>query len=65
MQVTINGKAMAVPNGCTIATLLMQLQITGNLAVELNGEIVPRSEYATHTLQDRDCLEVVHAIGGG
>jgi len=35
------------------------------LAMEVNREIVPRSEYAEHVLHDGDQVEIVHAIGGG
>jgi len=33
--------------------------------VEVNREIVPKSEHDTHTLREGDTVEVVHAIGGG
>jgi len=35
------------------------------VAVEINREIVPRSEHATRLLRDGDHVEVVNAIGGG
>ncbi|MBQ9763605.1 MAG: sulfur carrier protein ThiS [Phascolarctobacterium sp.] len=38
---------------------------TDKIAVELNGEIVPRSKYASVTLKDADNLEVVCFVGGG
>ncbi|MEP4372681.1 MAG: sulfur carrier protein ThiS [Alloalcanivorax venustensis] len=42
------------------------MNLTGRrLAVEVNREIVPKSEHGTHTLQEGDTVEVVHAIGGG
>lgn len=34
-------------------------------AIELNGEIVPKSAHATTLLHDGDKLEVVVAVGGG
>jgi sulfur carrier protein len=33
--------------------------------VEVNMEIVPRSQFASHVLHDGDRVEIVHAIGGG
>ena len=35
------------------------------MAVEVNEEVIPRSEYADHVLGDGDRLEIVHAVGGG
>ena len=35
------------------------------VAVELNGEIVPRGKYAETILQDGDKVEIVHFVGGG
>lgn len=59
---TLNGSADEV----TVADLVTELNLTGRrLAVEVNREIVPKSEHGTHTLQEGDTIEVVHAIGGG
>jgi sulfur carrier protein len=41
------------------------LEIRGRIAVEVNGELVPRSTHARHVLVDGDRVEIVHAIGGG
>ncbi len=66
MQIQVNGKAMTVDGNCTLRSLLDRLAITGGrLAVEVNEEIVPRSEHDTHRLADGDVVEIVHAIGGG
>lgn len=35
------------------------------IAVELNGNILPKSEYATYTIKENDTLEVVSFVGGG
>ena len=35
------------------------------IAVELNGEILPKNEYADRMLEDGDCMEVVTFVGGG
>jgi sulfur carrier protein len=59
---TFNGSADTV----TVADLVTELNLTGRrLAVEVNREIVPKSEHGTHTLREGDTVEVVHAIGGG
>ena len=66
MVILINGTRRELPAGCTAALLLEQLDLTGKrLALEVNMEIVPRSQYATHRLNEGDRVEVVHAIGGG
>lgn len=66
MQVQVNGDAMELPTGATIATLIEKMALAGKrLAVEVNEDIVPRSRHPEFTLSDGDRVEVVHAIGGG
>lgn len=66
MNIQVNGELKQIANGCSIADLLALLEVTGRrVAVELNQEIVPKSLHSTTILQDNDCVEVVHAIGGG
>ncbi len=66
MQIIVNGTATDAAQAATLSALLAQLKLAGQrLAVELNGEIVPRSQHAQTTLKPGDHLEIVHAIGGG
>lgn len=66
MQILLNGESLELPDGATVADLLVRLELTGRrVAVEHNLDIVPRSQHATTALADGDRLEVVHAIGGG
>jgi sulfur carrier protein len=66
MQIHLNGAAHELPEGTTIADLLERMELIGRrVAVELNLEIVPRSQHATSRLVEGDRVEVVHAIGGG
>ncbi|MDT3719163.1 sulfur carrier protein ThiS [Pseudomonas oryzihabitans] len=66
MQILLNGEALELPDGTTVADLLVRLELTGRrVAVERNLDIVPRSQHATTALVEGDQLEVVHAIGGG
>lgn len=65
MQVTVNGKQMTIPDGCPIVGLLDCLALEGRLAVEVNGAIVPRSEFDGFSLKPNDRIEIVRAIGGG
>jgi sulfur carrier protein len=67
IQITINGKAREFePTISTLADLVEKLGLTGKrLAIERNGEIVPKSTFATVQLQQGDRLEIVGAVGGG
>ncbi|GAB4061671.1 sulfur carrier protein ThiS [Uliginosibacterium sediminicola] len=65
-QLTVNGETRQLPEGSTVLQLLEQLQLVGKrLAVERNGDIVPRSAHATTLLLEGDALEIVVAVGGG
>lgn len=67
MKIFINGnvRQLALEN-VTISALLLTLNLTGKrLAIEKNGEIVPRGKFAEEKLQDGDKLEIVGAVGGG
>ncbi|MDH5436644.1 MAG: sulfur carrier protein ThiS [Gammaproteobacteria bacterium] len=66
MDIMINGKARAVENSCTVSYLINELGLADKrLAIEINREIVPRSAFEQHQLQQGDKVEIVGAIGGG
>ncbi|MBE0462935.1 sulfur carrier protein ThiS [Halomonas sp. AOP43-A1-21] len=66
MHIQLNGEPYTLEAGLTAADLIDQLALTGRrVAVEINEEIVPRSQLATTRLAEDDQVEVVHAIGGG
>lgn len=66
MEIFVNGAARQVPDNYTAAELIEALGLAGKrVAMEVNREIVPRGEHATHRFQPADKIEVVHAIGGG
>lgn len=66
MRIHLNGEAREVRDSLSIADLLAELGLAERrVAVELNLDIVPRSQHADTRLRDGDRLEVVHAIGGG
>mgnify|MGYP003394492584 CR=1 FL=1 len=66
MTVSINGTSRTFSSALNLAELIAQLGYTGKrIALERNGEIVPRSTYANVLLADGDQLEVVVAVGGG
>ncbi len=67
MQVTINGTARTFDHPiATVADVVRALALEGKkIAVERNGEIVPRSRYAETAVGAADRLEIVGAVGGG
>jgi sulfur carrier protein len=65
MLVTINGEPTDLDDVKTVAGLIELLDIEGRIAVEVNREIVPRSQFKQFTINDGDIIEIVHAIGGG
>ncbi len=66
MQILLNGERHAVATGQTLATLIAELDLGDKrIAVEVNGEIAPRSQHATMALHEGDRVEIVQAIGGG
>lgn len=66
MQVTVNGSPHSFEQPPSLTRLLENLSLTGKrVAVEINGEIVPRSQFPDTLLADGDRLEIVVAVGGG
>jgi sulfur carrier protein len=66
ISVTINGEARRFDGPLNCAELIERLELTGKrVALERNGEIVPRSRHAQQPLADGDRLEIVVAVGGG
>lgn len=66
IELWVNGQAQRVPPHTTVAGLIESMNLAGKrLAVERNGEIVPRSRHAEVELQPGDRLEIVVAVGGG
>lgn len=66
IAISINGVARQFPDSTGVAALIEEMGLTGKrIALERNGEIVPRSLFATQRLADGDRLEVVVAVGGG
>ena len=66
IQVTVNGASHRVDEAIDVAALIERLALTGKkIAVEPNGEIVPRSAHRATRLANGDRLEIVVAVGGG
>ena len=66
IALTVNGVARRFEQPLTCQQLLEQLELAGKrIALERNGEIVPRSRHGEQLLADGDQLEIVVAVGGG
>lgn len=66
MKIVLNGEHRGLEAALTVRGLIEQLELTGKrLAVEVNEEVVPRSQHAKVRLHDGDRVEIVQAIGGG
>lgn len=66
MDIELNGQPKRIEAPSSIHMLLEKEGLAERrVAVEVNGEIVPRSLHATHALVEGDRVEIVHALGGG
>jgi len=66
MHIKLNGKAQEFPAGLNIEGLMRTLALSSKqVAIERNGEIVPRSQYASTPVAEGDTVEIVQFIGGG
>jgi sulfur carrier protein len=66
MQIRVNGEVLETGPSLTVQGLIAQQQLAGQrVAVELNGDVVPRSRWSEVALKDGDQIELVRAIGGG
>ena len=66
ITISINGTTRQFTEPVSVATLIEEMGLAGKrIALERNGDIVPRSMFTTQQLADGDRLEVVVAVGGG
>jgi len=67
MRLTVNGVPRQVASAAAnVADLVREMGLEGRrIAIERNGEIVPKSRYPETQLEDGDRLEIVGAVGGG
>jgi sulfur carrier protein len=66
-SIMVNGSGMTLTHRLSIRGLIELLEIheEDNIAVEINREIIPRSRYRHHILENNDQIEIVRAVGGG
>lgn len=66
MNITLNGQSKALANTDTVGSLIVELGYQNKrIAVELNGDIVPKSQHASTPIKEGDTIEIVVAVGGG
>jgi sulfur carrier protein len=66
ITLTINGESRSFEQALTCKQLLEKLELVGKrVAIERNGDIVPRSRHDVEMVNDGDKLEIVVAVGGG
>ena len=66
MEISVNGEQRSVAAALWLAALLRGMGLEGErVAVERNGEIVPKSNHAATALAEGDRIEIVIAVGGG
>ncbi len=66
LALQVNGESRTFAAPLTCAGLIAALELAGRrVALERNGEIVPRSQHAQTALADGDRIEIVVAVGGG
>ena len=66
MNITVNGDAARLAEGCTVQGLVDdRLESPRGVAVAVNAEVVPRSAWPSHELADGDRVELLTAAQGG
>ena len=66
MELFVNGEKKSCADSASLAQFIETLGMKGDrVAVEVNREIVPRTQWAETQLHDGDQLEIVHFVGGG
>ena len=65
MKVLLNGSSYSLKDNCSLDSLIKNLELDGKYAVEINQNIIPRSQYRTKKISNGDKIEIVQAIGGG
>ena len=65
-KMQLNGKKVLIKSKVSIYDLLIKYKLnTKKIAIEYNGQIIPKERYRTKFLKNKDKIEIVHFIGGG
>ena len=65
MEIFLNGSCYLLEKNCSIKTLIKNLDLSGKYAIEINQNIIPKSQYNIIKINTGDKIEIVQAIGGG
>jgi sulfur carrier protein len=65
MDIQVNQKPLSLPDGATVADALAAFGAQPPYAVAVNGDFVPRAQYAMRALHSGDQLDVVNPVAGG
>ena len=66
MNIQLNGDTQQFDDNLTAAQLVEKLGLQGRrIAMEVNQEILPRSNYESYQFKENDQVEIIHAVGGG
>ena len=66
MRISLNGEDKSLDENTSLQQLLGTLNLEGKrLAVEINGDIIPKSQHQSRLIHEGDKIEIVQAIGGG
>ena len=66
IQIQLNGQAKSVQSGINLLELLQCLDLkSGQVAIEVNREIIKKHHWKDVKLQSDDVVEIVHFVGGG
>lgn len=65
LNISINGSNREFEKTVSLSEIVEQHKGNGPVAVALNGEFVPRSEYSRLTIKDGDLIDIVSPVGGG
>ena len=65
-MIKVNGKEVSNANGVSLEEyLIREGYLLERIVIELNGEIIPKSQYSQTNIKDGDSLEVISFVGGG
>ncbi len=66
LDIQVNGEPTQVAAGATLADLIEELALgCRKIAVAVNRDVVPRSNFSNHSIEAADQIEILEAVGGG
>lgn len=65
IAIQLNGKERQLAGPVTLQDLLREIASPMTIAVAINSEVIPHSEFERVQVRDRDRVEIIHAVGGG